>query len=371
MAIENSVFFRMTNENEDSTTELLANLIRKFKFLRSSVIQFLCENCTKELADEVSENSIVTQRVIEGIGKPDLKIKTENLYIIVENKIRIGTAPTFHEIEDYIKEIKEFNSSHFEETNDSTCSKVGKLVFLIPEQYGHISVIQDVQKRNSHLVSIVYWEDFISWLKNQEFNLFSPIISEAIDYFESIVSLGQINEESRELKPYEVIMLHNLDKVFDAITLIDQLMKKISVSEASILKRLNTYFDSKKIPVELSASDYQFDYKDNGVPQLNKGGVGKYFNISFNGRRKDYFCYYGFNNLDDRTNTKSFGFSVAFHKTSSSGFMQFERITTHDSWTFVPIPFEVLIDSNTSDFENSVFVIIKTIIDVPDFSFEK
>lgn len=371
MEIEKSIFYRMTNENEDSTTELLANILRSYLFIRSDIIKHLCGDYQRLIGYDFDDAEIVTQRVVEGIGKPDLKIKTKDVYVIVENKIRVGTTPTEHELVDYIKEIEAFCSSSLRSEGSTGEKKYGKLVFLIPQEYGFVDLFRRVYDSYPSLVSIVYWENFISWIKKREYSSASPVLAEVISYFESVVDINHKNEDTRELRAYEVLMLNNVEKVFDAISLCNQLLKRIAAIETRLIENLNDEFKSKEIPVELSASNYFFDYSDNNkVPQINDGGIGKALNITYRGKRYDMVCYCGFSDLNDRKKTKDYGFSVAFYKIVSSGLTAYTTETS-DNWTFVPLNPEILIDPDTSLFEKEVTEIVKNVIESPDFAIGK
>ncbi len=371
MDIEKSIFNRMTNENEDSTTELLANTLKSYLFIRSDIIKYLCGDYQRLIGYDFTDAEIITQRVVEGIGKPDLKIKTKDVYVIVENKIRIGTAPTEHELEDYIQEIKAFCSLSLRREEHSEGRLYGKLVFLIPQEYGFADLLKRVQDVYTSLVSIVYWENFISWIKKREYSSASPVLAEVISYFESVVDINHKNEDTRELRAYEVLMLNNVEKVFDAISLCNQLLKRIAAIETRLIENLNGEFKSKGTPIELSASNYYFSYSDNNkVPQINDGGIGKALNITHRGKRYDMVCYCGFSDLNDRKKTKDYGFSVAFKKTISSG-LEAYATETFDNWTFVPLNPEILIDPDTSLFEKEVTEIVRNVLEAPDFVINK
>ncbi len=60
MSLENTVFYRLTDENENSCTQLLANIMRT-KFVRDIILKFLCGNISDEILDSIRENCIETQ----------------------------------------------------------------------------------------------------------------------------------------------------------------------------------------------------------------------------------------------------------------------------------------------------------------------
>ena len=63
---------RLTNENENDTTELLANLMKR-KYIRDAVVRFL-------FSSEGMESSEVTQKTLDEIKETDVSTQVPFLY---------------------------------------------------------------------------------------------------------------------------------------------------------------------------------------------------------------------------------------------------------------------------------------------------
>ena len=275
--IRNTVFHRLTAENEDSITELLANLMQN-KTTRDVILSVLLPDAGKTILDSITNESIVTQKVMGSCGKPDLVINSAMACIVLENKIKTSTALQQHEIEDYIKLV------------DKSGKNYKRLVFLIPKGYIFEPAISKLKNNNPEVVKTKYWQDFMIQIEDAELDLISPVFAEALKYTEMVVS-GHRTQQIDSFSPLGVAMLYTPSDFFVAQEAFSLIYKKLFEADNMLIPRLN----------ELGlGSFWHGDFFPDTVV------YGKYVTI-----QNKSFLYYGFYKPKDQIDEK-YTFSVAF-----------------------------------------------------------
>jgi hypothetical protein len=237
---QSNIFYRLTREDENSTTEILANLL-KIKFFRDICLEYF--GIPKEIYEKINSDDIITQRHIEDVGIPDIRIKIDKSLYIIENKINTGTDLQRNQKESYPDIIAK--------------SKNGKYIFLIPEGYSHEKEIKDeiVEKYPQLEVVIKFWNDFLNDLSKFEIDKYSPIIKESLEYLKDMI-LGI--PEDFTLTNYEVAYMYNPKEIYNVLSLLEKNLKLFEKMRNVIIDKYGDIFSRK------------------GDPQKNKNGWGVY-----------------------------------------------------------------------------------------------
>ena len=330
MVSSKNLFYRITAENENAVTEVLCNLM-KHRFIRDIVIRFFIPDVSESALDSISEEGIIPQKRIEDGGQPDLKIKSHQIYIIVENKIRNRTNPTPLELSSYITKVK------------SSAAEFKRLVYLIPQDYSSFQLLKDIEKENSNIVSVRKWEDFLLAQKRTEVGDLSQYFQDAIDYFSSLIDLHVI--EDTQLEPMEVAMVYEPNIMFTAISTGEKLERRFKNIERQLVATIIPMFNSEIIITP-------------GEKQTNSYGIGRYINLKHNNKNNSVF--YGFSNLPDKSQNDKYSFSVAFYFGNDLfDVTSFEDKERDQYWWYIPIEDrKLLISDNDEKLVNAIANII-------------
>lgn len=310
-----TIFKRMTREDENAVTELLANLMRK-RYVRNIILQKLVPDLSSEVLLKIEASDILSQKTIEQGGRPDLCIENKDVSIIIENKVRNSTSLTENEVTSYVNRV------------DLSRKKFRKLIYLIPSRYNDKETLTGIANAKSKLVSVVYWENLLAWLESSEIADNSSLIRDGLDYLESVIDL-QRADINTQLNIYEVSMLYETDCFFDALVLGAKFIKIITAMDQLLIDDLNKSFGDELF----SPSDFQ----------MNEDGVGKYINY----KNKTPF-YYGFSNMhNDRKATREYGFSVVIClELENVNTDYLEAYYTDNHCYYVPLSRSLLLDEN-------------------------
>lgn len=254
MIERSSIFYRMTCENEDATSELLVNLMRE-KYLRDIVLRWFLKNlCNSEkteniqvILDKIHASDIKTQESSE-YGRPDIVIETSENYFIIENKIRTRTDLQNNQIENYKKLLQKKSRAR------------NALFFLVPKGYVHEQELKNLKESEPELVFVCYWNDLLEYLYEQEIAKTSPVVAESLEYLKN--TIDTLNQDAFEtiLKPYEVAMLYSPKEIYSVFALSEKILKL----SGNFVEGLKNKLTSKVVP---------------GKPQENKVAIGRYFHV--------------------------------------------------------------------------------------------
>lgn len=166
--MEKSIFYRLTSEDENATTELLCNLCL-YEEYKNIILDAL------ELKGfSISFDDINTQLSIPNRTKiPDIVIENEKIKIYIENKIDRGYKLNHSQTKIYPQNLENSN-------------KNVKLIYLVPKAYKDIESIKAVMEKYN-FASLIYWEDLIDKLSVFNKNKCSEILNESIIYFNKIL----------------------------------------------------------------------------------------------------------------------------------------------------------------------------------------
>lgn len=130
-----NVFYNLVTD-ENSTTELLCNLMRFTAFRRPLLARFLSDTC----ACKVSWEDIDTQVHLPNCGCPDLLIENDELLALVEVKVKQNQGLTDNQPEGYFAFLLQNHAPQ------------RWLVFLVPKRWEHLQSLEDrlVRLRVSH-----------------------------------------------------------------------------------------------------------------------------------------------------------------------------------------------------------------------------
>jgi len=253
MERDTSIFYKMTDQNENSTTELLCNLFR-IKYFRDICLDFF--GIEKEFIDEIKLEHISSQYSTDDSGMPDIVINTDKFICYIENKILINTDLQENQKISYPENLLTLGESH---------GKHIGYIFLIPNGYAHENEIDEIKSKykdftNKEFIRKYYWPDFLSFLYNKELHIESPIIKEGLNYFDELVQGDKPLDTV--LNPREVVMLYNPEKINDVLNL--------------MVKIRETIKSSLKIVADKMGNDYSWGGEQND--QWGQGGKFNYKN---------------------------------------------------------------------------------------------
>lgn len=300
---------RMTREDENATTELLANLM-DLKYVRDAIIKYLLAQqngdvfALQKKIDGIQKGDIKTQFSTTDSGQPDLIIDSEELFIVIENKVKVDTELQPHELNDYVRFAGRYKN------------KKGYLIFLIPKNYVYINFIQKITGNDGVRVNICYWEDLLSYLNSLEFD--SPVFGEAIKYLRKFFPI----RKDLSLEPKEVVAMFKLNNFFEYMSFQNKIQERLQDVKTEVLKELNRNRKEDNDMFKTVSS------------QCNQFAVGEYIVINKKG-----YIFFGISHPKDFADPK-YCFSVCFW----SEFFNCEYLTSYpfvrdEKWGWYCVPF--------------------------------
>jgi hypothetical protein len=249
-----SIFHRVTNENEDATTELLCNLLRD-KYVRDICLKALGVDADAIEAIKFKHCSTQSRNIQVGgqsIGRPDLVISNDKCFYLIENKIRTTTGLQPKQLENYplAVQVKRERKTH-----------IG-LIFLLPTNYDKTE-IEELKKANA-FIKIATWDKFLTDVYKSGIDKNAPLVAESLKYLSSLTLRSPIDTT---LTPYEVAMLYNPKDICSSLDLITKIQKLIEQTIEPILKELGDKFALSKYQYFLDSSDKGvfINYNDNAA----------------------------------------------------------------------------------------------------------
>ena len=215
-----SIFYKMTKEDEDSTTDLLANLFR-IKVFRNICLEYF--GIKKEIYEEIEIDNIKTRQKIKNVGIPDLYLQNNELLYFIENKIHTSTdlqntqKTTYPE---YINSMRLKNKGYF---------------FIIPEGYEYENEIIELSK-NYNFIRIIYWEKFLQYLRKTEIENYSELIKESIIFFRALISDDL--PENLTLDIYVVAAMYNPKDIYIILNLVFKNFKRLKNVIEKVVEKL-------------------------------------------------------------------------------------------------------------------------------------
>lgn len=189
---EENIFYNLI-KNETSLTEVFCNFM-KYKIFRDLFIDMVNEKIKNQenridksiVKFQDFDTEVILDENEEKFGRIDLqlKINEEEIYLF-EIKIETYTSLTEHQPTSYLKFLKDKNENLF---------------FILPKGYFHQNaILEKWEKQNEYSKeeienhNIIYWEDILEQLRNQELDKVNDFINEFCEiidlkwfYFEKI-----------------------------------------------------------------------------------------------------------------------------------------------------------------------------------------
>jgi hypothetical protein len=232
---EHSIFYRLTSDDENATTELLCNLCKN-DIYKEIIFE------TMGLKDlSIGFDDIQTQQSIPNKKKiPDIIIENSKTKVFIENKIdknyRLKKSQKQIYPLDLIKSNKEV-----------------KLIYLIPKGYKDIETINAVMEKYK-FVSIVFWDDLIINLEKSNKNIKSELIEESIIFFNKILrSIPKTNFSVEDL-----MFMNNIENFRAEVNTMGKELKLFSNVLEKLKENLGLKFGTKE-PL-LGCGDDYFGY---------------------------------------------------------------------------------------------------------------
>lgn len=153
-----NLFYNLVTD-ENSTTELLCNLMRFDKF-RVGFLELFLQG---DMASGIRWEDFETQVAIPGHGIPDIQIQTDDLLALIEVKVRPGLGPSSYQTDGYFQFV---SSRNFRERH---------LVYLVPAAWAYhesLKRLLDAREKDSPQTAIrakiILWEDVVALIERLE-----------------------------------------------------------------------------------------------------------------------------------------------------------------------------------------------------------
>lgn len=166
-----SIFHKLAND-ENSFTELLCNFLWRDEFRSAVLPSFM----PAPFASRVNAHQITTQFVSEDCGRPDIKIETSDVFVLIEIKLNPKRGLTAHQDSSacdtgdtrrYLDLLQDCRTAH------------KALIFLAPANWIHRDQVDpeitDIRNGNTTIeVRLCFWEDVLDAIRGNG----DPLIQE-------------------------------------------------------------------------------------------------------------------------------------------------------------------------------------------------
>jgi hypothetical protein len=171
-----NVFYNLATD-ENSTTELLCNLMRFSAFRTPFLRLFLPEAAARDVAWEDFDTQLATT----GGGRPDLQIKNNDIVALIEIKVSAGLGPTPHQRRGYFEFLQQQDTAE--------CW----LIFLVPRNWAHG---EELNRELAELAGaagpgkrigarVIHWNDVIDVIEKNDLAALNPFLN---DFYELLVA---------------------------------------------------------------------------------------------------------------------------------------------------------------------------------------
>jgi len=274
MESNENIFHRVSKGNEDSSTELIVNLMQ-IKYIRDIILEFM--GIEPDIYKEINSNCITTQCSIENIGRPDIVISNNECLIYIENKIRSNTTLQDSQTTTYVDKLI------------ASKQKLRKLIFLIPENYTHRQEIDEIQNPDYRIM--VTWENLLTELYNRQIQKWNHVVEHALSHLSEIILQKDIEIK---LTIEEVALMMNGKDLKVANGLFLKIRALIEKIDSEIINKLGS---------DYGASDWSWGDNENEM--------GKYIRCR---DKTDIFYGFNFQLLSQYPDRNDFLFGVAIHE---------------------------------------------------------
>ena len=352
MISQNSIFYRLTSETENTVTDLFANLLRT-KYIRDICLEFMLTQDTNakkpsnisELLDSIKSDDIQTQfSDTDNSSQPDIKIESNTCYLYLEDKIRNGvTDQVTQKLDENRKSA--YVTSLEEHGGNITIAKI--LIYLIPSAYQHkedfIAVQNEYKPKDNIFIFICSWENLLEHLYQQQIDKYSSVVSEALNFIKDTIDSS--DPIDTKFTPYEAAMIYSPRDMKEALCAIEKYYYLINATESKIIEKVKELNN-----INLSPCDYDTINHKTNSPYI----IGKY--LKWNGKG---VIYQGFNfNLTENQcikdkNPLNYVFSVAILRSIliDNFTSKLDDIDYFDDgqWIYFSLPKEALFSDNQEE----------------------
>jgi hypothetical protein len=219
-----NIFSGVSRNNEDATTELLANLMG-VKYIRDLILAELTVD--KDIIQRIKKDDIDTQVNYSEDGKPDIVIENDETLIFIENKIRIGTELQLTQITSYVERLR------------SSKKQYKKMIYLVPEGYSHLNELLSVVQSGNDC-SVTYWETLLTALYANDLHAWSELVSQSLGHLSDLILRKEI---STILSREEVVIMFNPQDLIAANGLLNKMRNFIPRVVESLVNLLGKDFN--------------------------------------------------------------------------------------------------------------------------------
>jgi len=276
---EHSIFYRLTQEDENATTELLCNLCIYEDYKKIILDAF-------ELRDiDINFDDINTQQSIQNRTKiPDIVIENDKIKIFIENKIDIGYKLNRSQKKIYPETLKYSNKNI-------------KLIYLVPRAYKDIESIKIVIEKYN-FATLIYWENIIDKLIEYNKSKYSELLNESIIYFNKVLkSIPKTNFTEEDF-----LLMNNIENLRKEINT----MAKVVELFYNVLEKLKENLGLRYGPKE----PYLYCIKDQfGLSFFkDQASIGYLFEWLDSDKQEEKECFFclAFNKSFVKDNIKTF-----------------------------------------------------------------
>jgi hypothetical protein len=282
-----NVFYNLVTD-ENSTTELLCNLLRFDEFRLPFLRLFLSE----ATASEVSWGDIDTQGGLFNCGIPDLRIENDKLLVLLEVKVTPHLELTSHQSKSYLE--------YLSKNPKPECL----LVFLVPSEWNHLDALDILRNASSSeeapKIHVVHWERIVEIIEQNELGVLNPILNE----FGELIT-GRIAPKPVAFLQKEVSMLFSKD-IPTALSNLERLIAgiqgrstyKMRTSKASLCgEEYGIYFLNSQGKDVFWFGIWMPFWKEHGIPlcfgvaDARGDAVGRAFRDTYKGKTKHFKNY--------------------------------------------------------------------------------
>ena len=216
-----NIFHNLVTD-EDSTTELLCNLMRFAAFRRPLLARFLSEAC----AAQIAYDDIDTQVDLGGSGRPDIIIRNDKVCALMEVQVTQYQELTGNQPDGYFSFL----------SKDKTPERW--LVFLVPKGWVNLRSLEEflgllnaAHRNGSIRTRVVYWEDVLAVIEENDLQALNPFLGE---FYQLL--LARFIPRAIVFSTREVLMLFS--KEFPAaLSNLDQLIGQIQEKSSAYKSR--------------------------------------------------------------------------------------------------------------------------------------
>ncbi len=168
---------RATQNNENTVTALLHSMM-EVPYVRTIILRALLpQDIPYEVIERIAFTDISSQRLMEGVGIPDLSIENEQCLFIIENKIEGARGFEDNQLTNYPKRVNESTKTH------------KAMIYLLPRLYAYEHTLQSLPGTCMH---IVRWPDFIRSIELSGIEADNPVVHQLLDYLRKRLSLTTV-----------------------------------------------------------------------------------------------------------------------------------------------------------------------------------